>query len=138
MNVVVLIGRLVKRPELKKTQNNTSVVSFTLAVRNFVNGEEKADFIECVAWQNTADTISKYCDKGHQIGVSGRIGTRTYETSSGETRYVTEVTIERLDLLESKKVESDEFTDATKKKDFGKDPVHGQTRITPVDSDSPF
>ena len=138
MNVVVLIGRLVKRPELKKTQNNTSVVSFTLAVRNFVNGEEKADFIECVAWQNTADTISKHCDKGHQIGVSGRIGTRTYETSSGETRYVTEVTVERLDLLESKKVESDEFTDATKKKDFGKDPVHGQTRITPVDSDSPF
>ena len=115
MNVVVLIGRLVKRPELKKTQNNTSVVSFTLAVRNFVNGEEKADFIECVAWQNTADTISKYCDKGHQIGVSGRIGTRTYETSSGETRYVTEVTVERLDLLESKKVEKqDEFNDVFK------------------------
>jgi single-strand DNA-binding protein len=115
MNVVVLIGRLVKRPELKKTQNNTSVVSFTLAVRNFVNGEEKADFIECVAWQNTADTISKHCDKGHQIGVSGRIGTRTYETSSGETRYVTEVTIERLVLLESKKVEKqDEFNDVVK------------------------
>jgi single-strand DNA-binding protein len=115
MNVVVLIGRLVKRPELKKTQSNTSVVSFTLAVRNFVNGEEKADFIECVAWQNTADTISKYCDKGHQIGVSGRIGTRTYETSSGETRYVTEVTVERLDLLESKKVEKqDEFNDVFK------------------------
>ena len=115
MNVVVLIGRLVKRPELKKTQNNTSVVSFTLAVRNFVNGEEKADFIECVAWQNTADTISKHCDKGHQIGVSGRIGTRTYETLSGETRYVTEVTIERLVLLESKKVEKqDEFNDVVK------------------------
>ena len=137
MNVVVLIGRITKRPELKKTQSNTSVVSFTLAVRNFVNGEEKADFIECVAWQNTADTISKYCDKGHQIGVSGRIGTRTYETSSGETRYVTEVTVERLDLLESKKVESDEFTDATKKKDFGKDPVHGQTRVT-NDESLPF
>jgi len=139
INTVALIGRLTKRPELKKTTSNTSVTSFTLAVSSYVNGEEKADFIECVAWSQIAETVAKYCDKGHRIGISGRISTRTYETNKGETRYVTEVVVERLDLLESKKVENtatDEFSDATKK-DFGKDAIHGQTRITD-DETMPF
>ena len=105
MNNVNLIGRLTKAPELKQTASNTSVLTGTLAVnRTFKNqnGEREADFINIVAWRQTAEIIAQYCGKGSQIGVTGRIQTRNYENQQGQRVYVTEVVVEHVDLLDSK------------------------------------
>ena len=105
MNNVNLIGRLTKAPELKQTASNTSVLTGTLAVnRTFKNqnGKREADFINIVAWRQTAEIITQYCGKGSQIGVTGRIQTRNYENQQGQRVYVTEVVAEHVDLLDSK------------------------------------
>lgn len=105
MNNVTLIGRLTKAPELKQTASNTSVFTGTLAVnRTFKNqnGERETDFINIVAWRQTAEIIAQYCGKGSQIGVTGRIQTRNYENQQGQRVYVTEVVAEHVDLLDSK------------------------------------
>ena len=91
LNRVVLVGRITKDPELKRTQNNIAVVSFTIAVnRQFSNeqGESQADFIQCVAWRKQAENMQSYVRKGALLGIDGRIQTRNYETQNGETRYV--------------------------------------------------
>lgn len=105
MNNVNLIGRLTKAPELKQTASNTSVLTGTLAVdRAFKNqnGEREADFINIVAWRQTAEIIAKYCGKGSRIGIVGRIQTRNYENQQGQRVYVTEVEAEHVELLDSK------------------------------------
>lgn len=105
MNRVVLVGRITKQPELKYTTSNIPVVSFSVAVnRNYTNaqGETEADFINCVVWRKQAENLAKYVSKGHQIGIDGRLQTRTYQTATGETRYVTEVLCESIQFLETK------------------------------------
>lgn len=105
MNNVNLVGRLTKAPELKQTASNTNVLTGTLAVnRTFKNqnGEREADFINIVAWRQTAEIIAQYCGKGSQIGVTGRIQTRNYENQQGQRVYVTEVIVEHVDLLDGK------------------------------------
>ena len=105
MNNVNLIGRLTKAPELKQTASNTSVLTGTLAVnRTFKNqnGEREADFINIVAWRQTAEIIAQYCGKGSQIGITGHIQTRNYENQQGQRVYVTEVVAEHVDLLDGK------------------------------------
>lgn len=94
INNVVLMGRLTAAPELKTTQNETSVLSFTLAVeRRFQKPAEKqADFINCVAWRNTAEFISKYFNKGDMIAITGEIQTRKYEVD-GNKRVATEIVV---------------------------------------------
>ncbi|PKK87760.1 MAG: single-stranded DNA-binding protein [Tenericutes bacterium HGW-Tenericutes-8] len=109
LNRVVLVGRITKDPELKRTQNNIAVVSFTIAVnRQFSNeqGESQADFIQCVAWRKQAENMQSYVRKGALLGIDGRIQTRNYETQNGETRYVTEVVCDAVQFLESKKSDS--------------------------------
>lgn len=105
MNSVVLVGRLVKNPELRQTQSGKSVATFTLAVdRRFKqDGQPSADFIPCVAWGKTAEVAGTYLAKGNRCGVEGRIQTRSYEAQDGSKRYVTEVVISELEFLESKK-----------------------------------
>ena len=106
MNRTVLVGRLTKDPELKHTQSNKAVATFTIAVnRQFknANGEYEADFINIVAWGNQAETIKQYVYKGHQIGIDGRIQTRNYEANDGRKVYVTEVVAESFTFLEPKK-----------------------------------
>lgn len=97
MNKAILMGRLTKEPELKSTQNGISRCSFNLAVdRRFknANGERETDFINCTAWRTTAEFISKYFRKGQRIAVVGSIQVRSYETDTGERRYITEVIAE--------------------------------------------
>ena len=101
MNVWVGIGRLTRDPELRKTESGTSVVSFTVAVNRRFNREE-TDFINVVAWNQTADFLAKYGDKGALVGVEGRIQTRNYEDKDGKMVYVTEVVADNVQLLESK------------------------------------
>lgn len=99
LNNVTLMGRLVADPELKTTQNGTSVVSFRLAVeRNYApQGQERqADFIPCVAWRQTAEFISKYFAKGRMIAVEGSLQSRNYEDKNGQKRTAIEVIVERV------------------------------------------
>ena len=107
MNKVILMGRLTRDPEVRYTQtNNTLVASFSLAVnRRFVRqGEErKADFINIVAWNQTAEFVSKYFKKGQQVGVIGRIQTRNYDDADGKKVYVTEVVAEEVYFADSRR-----------------------------------
>ena len=104
LNRTILIGRITRDLELKKTQSGVSVVSFTLAVNRTYKkeGEQEADFINCVAWRNQADFLANYIKKGTFLGVEGRIQTRSYEDQTGKTVYITEVVCETVQALESK------------------------------------
>ena len=104
INKVVLAGRLVKDPVLRKTANGASVVSFTVAcTRRFKQeGQPDADFINTVAWNKTADIVSQYTHKGSLVGVEGRIQTRSYDDQSGKRVYVTEIVADSVQFLESK------------------------------------
>lgn len=105
MNRVVLVGRITKDPELKKTNNNNSVVNFTIAINRTytsASGEREADFINCVAWNKTAENMAAYLSKGSLIAVEGRIQTRSYEDNDGKRVYLTEVYVDNLQFLESR------------------------------------
>ena len=107
MNKVILMGRLTRDPEVRYTQtSNTVVASFSLAVnRRFAKqGEERqADFINIVAWSKLGEFCSKYFKKGQQVGVVGRIQTRTWDDDQGQKHYVTEVVAEEAYFADSKK-----------------------------------
>jgi len=104
INRVVLVGRLTKDPELRRTQSGTSVVSYTIAVnrRSAQPGQPDADFINCVAWNKTAELMAQYLHKGSLIGVEGRIQTRSYENQQGQKVYVTEVLVNMIQFLGSR------------------------------------
>ena len=105
MNKVILMGRLVRDPELRSTPTGANVCSFSIAVdRGYVRqGEERqADFINIVAWRSTAEFVSKYFVKGQMIAVVGRIQTRNYEDSNGNKRTATEVIVDQASFCGSK------------------------------------
>ena len=104
INNVVLVGRMTRDAELRMTQSNTAVASFTLAVnRPFKNqnGEREADFINCVIWRQAAENLANWCKKGALVGITGNIQTRNYENQQGQRVYVTEVLANNFQLLES-------------------------------------
>lgn len=105
MNSVALIGRMTRDVELRRTNSGKAVASFTLAVNR---DKETADFINCIAWNKTAEILAQYTSKGHKVGVEGRIQTRTYDDNNGKKVYVTEVVANRIELLESKPQEKQE------------------------------
>ena len=98
LNVILLQGRLTETPELKVTTNGKSVVSFSLAVeRDFSTSDAKeTDFINIVAWNKTAEFISKFFTKGKQMLVKGGLQVRKYQTQNGENRYATEVIADKV------------------------------------------
>lgn len=101
MNKVELIGRITKDLDLRYTQNQKQVLSFSIAVNKRVNGENSADFINCVAWGTTAEFISKYFAKGQAIAVIGRLQNRSYEDDKGK-HYITEVVVEETEFVGNK------------------------------------
>ncbi|OPZ92167.1 MAG: Single-stranded DNA-binding protein ssb [Firmicutes bacterium ADurb.Bin419] len=106
MNKAILMGRLTKDPELRYTNNNLAVCSFTLAVdRGFAKqGEERqADFIPIVAWDKQAEFCSKYFVKGQQVAVVGRIQVRSWDDNEGKKRYTTEVVASETYFADSKR-----------------------------------
>ena len=148
MNKVILIGRLTKDPEMRTTSSGIATTSFTVAVnRNFTTqeGVREADFLNCVAWRKQAENIAKYCNKGSQVAVEGRIQTRNYDAQDGTKRYVTEVIADNVTFLGGKAQGSGNFdsggsssqhietTDITEDpfKDFGEE-------IALSDDDLPF
>lgn len=106
MNIVALIGRLTKDPELRKTTSGISVCTFTVAVdrrtKKDDSEQQTADFIQCVAWRQSAEFLTKYARKGALISVSGRIQTRNYDRQDGTRVYITEVVTDNVQLLESR------------------------------------
>lgn len=107
INNTTLVGRLTKNPELRYTGSGIAVLSFSLAVeRNFTNaqGEREADFINCVAWRGTAETLANFAVKGSLVGITGSIQTRNYQNNEGRTVYITEVVVDNFQMLESKSV----------------------------------
>ena len=108
MNKAVLMGRLTKDPEVKKTQSNLSVCSFSIAVdRRFKdsNGNKQADFINCVAWRTAADVIGNYFHKGSRILVTGSLQSRSYDDQAGNKRTVIEVLVEEVEFVDPKQTQ---------------------------------
>ena len=105
LNQLLIIGRLVKDPELRKTESGKNVTNITLAVpRSYknINGEYDTDFVDCVLWNNVAESTTEFCHKGDLLGVKGRIQTRSYEKEDGK-KFVTEVVAEKVSFLSSNK-----------------------------------
>lgn len=125
MNNVFMIGRLVKDPQVRKTQSGQSVCGFVLAVDRGLSkakrdeaeqaGRLTADFPTCQAWGTSADLLERYCHKGSKIAIEGRLQTGSYEDrETGKTVYTTDVVVNRLEFLDSKsqsqeKVKDDDF-----------------------------
>ena len=109
LNKAILIGRLTADPELRRTQNNTAVTSFTLAVnRNFSKSQDQnqTDFIDIVAWSATAEFVAKWFKKGMQVAVCGRIQMRNWEDRQGNKRKSFEIIAEEVHFAESKQRDS--------------------------------
>ena len=119
LNCVVMNGRLVNEPELKTTPSGISVVSFTIAVaRDFVKaGEERqSDFIDIVAWRNTAEFVNRFFFKGSLIAIQGVLQTRNYEDKNGNKRKAFEVVADKVNFCGGKtEGKADELTDEQKR-----------------------
>ena len=105
MNNVNIIGRLTKDVEVRKTSTNKSVSSFSIAVDNLAtkDGEKTTSFFNCNAWNNVAETLSKYTRKGDRIAISGSLIQRNYDNKNGEKISVVEINVNSITLIENKK-----------------------------------
>ena len=107
LNTIVIMGRLVRDPELRRTGTGLAVASFSVAVeRDWPNkdtGEKEVDYIDCVAWRHTGEFVSKYFAKGSMIVVSGRLQIRTWTDKDGNKRKTAEIVAENVYFGESKK-----------------------------------
>lgn len=140
MNKVILIGRLTKETEMRYTQSNTPVTSFTLAVDSGYNSkteERMTEFVNCVAWSNKAENIAKYCNKGSQIAIEGRISTRTYDAQDGTRKYITEVVVDNATFLGSKSTEEDKSNETMDKQIQRINDSHEDPLVL-TDDDLPF
>lgn len=143
MNKVLLIGRLTKDIELKKTQSGMSYARFTLAVnRRFKSNNDQqgqdADFISCVAWDKRAETMYQYLNKGSQVGIEGRIQTGSYERD-GQRVYTTDVVVESFDFLEPKGATRPSVSQEVEPTYYGNDSSFDDEPILDIASDDlPF
>lgn len=110
LNVITIMGRIAKDIELRRTNNGTAVASFTVAVdRDFDKG--KTDFIECVAWKNTAEFAAKYFGKGSKVVLTGQLQMRDWEDKNGNKRRNAEIIVGSMYFADSKKAEGNGFTE---------------------------
>ena len=111
LNQIVLVGRLVRDPELKESTNGNKYTSITLAVprsyRN-VDGNYDTDFVDCRLWTGVAENTAEYCKKGDLLGIKGRIETREYEAED-EKKHLTEIIAEKVTFLSNKRKEAEEM-----------------------------
>ena len=106
MNNVNLIGRLTAKPELRHTNNGKAVCSFSIAIeRRFkdADGNTVVDYIECVSWNNQAEFLCKWFDKGVRVGITGELQTRTWEDNDGKSRKVVEVLVSTVEFADGKR-----------------------------------
>lgn len=105
INRVVLVGRLTRDPELRRTTNGTSVASFTIAIDNRAkgpNGEKTTSFIPCTVWNQAAENVSRFTRKGSLVGIEGRLNQRSYESKDNRKVSVIEVICDSVQFLERK------------------------------------
>ena len=126
LNHSTIMGRLVRDPELRRTNSGKSVCSFTIACDK-PGKDSGASFIDCVAWEKTADFIANYFTKGSLIVLEGRLESRQYETKDGQKRSVLEVVVSQAHFCERKREESDGFAKG--------EPTYQQTNFTPIVGD---
>lgn len=110
LNQTVIVGRIARDPELRKTENGKKVTNVTLAVpRSFKNsnGEYETDFINCVLWKGIAESTVEYCHKGDLVGIKGRIQSREYTNNEDEKKHIVEVVAEKVTFLSSKPKEAE-------------------------------
>jgi len=100
MNRVILIGRLARDPELRFTQSGKSVANFSVAVNRPFSKDGEADFFNIVVWGKTAENCANYLAKGRLVALEGRLQNRTYETQTGEKRYITEIVANTVKFLD--------------------------------------
>lgn len=125
INRAVVCGRLVRDPELRRTANGTPVTSFTLAVnRIFKNadGQQEADFLNCVAWNKTAEIVERYCKKGNLVGVEGRLQSRSYQDNQGNNRTVVEIIADQVQFMQSRDSSAQTMAQAS-------DKYYGRNRV---------
>ena len=111
LNQVMLVGRLVEKPEVKVLESGKKVSNITVAVqRAYKNAEGiyDTDFIDCVLWEGIATNTAEYCNKGDIVGVKGRLETSTYETEDGTKKKTTTINVERLTFLSSSKASEED------------------------------
>lgn len=138
-NIVILTGRLTADPELKTTQSNIPVTSFSIAVnRRYKAGEEQTDFINIVAWRQTAEFICKYFKKGSLIGIEGSIQTRKYTDRNGNNRTAFEVVANNAQFVESKRDNAGSAPMPTEPASFSNADSGDFSEIGGVDDDLPF
>ena len=140
LNKVIFMGRFTKDPELRSTPQSVSVCNFRLAVpRNYkTNGTYESDFIDCVAWRNTAEFISKFFKKGNLVCVEGSLQSRSWE-QDGVKRYTLEVVVENTYFVESKKdAEEADPLDSIEEVGLDKQGLFAGEAFTAVDDDLPF
>lgn len=102
INKVILMGRLTRDPEMRHTNSGTPVTTFSIAIDNGYGDNQRTDFVNCLAWNKTAEFVTKYFTKGKMIIVIGRITTRSWETQDGKRAYATEVVAQEVNFGESK------------------------------------
>ena len=111
LNRSMLVGRICKELELKKTNSGTSVTTFSIAVdRDFKspNGEKEADFFECVAWRQNAEYLCNYAGKGRLVAIEGHLNTRTWQDKDGNTRKSVEIVVDRAYIMPDGKKDGNE------------------------------
>ncbi len=145
LNRTVLVGRLVKDPDLRYTPAGVAVATFTLAInRPFANqqGEREADFINCVVWRKAAENVSNYLRKGSLAGVDGRIQTRSYEGQDGKRVFVVEVVAESVQFLDTRSNDNQSSNQSnqqtTNQRSYVDDPFAPGSQIDISDDDLPF
>lgn len=126
LNRIVIMGRLTREPELRRTGNGTAVASFTLAVDRDIaskeSGQRETDFIDCVAWRGTGEFVSKYFTKGSMAVVAGRLQIRAWTDKDGSKRRSAEVVADNVYFGESKRTQAEAPTDAEFRDLVGDDP----------------
>ena len=140
LNHITIMGRICNEIELRRTGNGTAVASFTLAVdRDFGKGEEKeTDFIECVAWKNTAEFVEKYFGKGKMAVVSGRLQIRGWTDKDGNKRKTAEVVADSVYFGESKKESDSGYTGFVPNDAIPVSQTNDFAMLTDMDSQLPF
>lgn len=132
MNCSVLIGRLARDPEMRRTGTGKAVTSFTIAVDNF-GKDSGASFIPCVAWEQKGEFVNNYFFKGSQIAVRGRLQSRQYETKDGKKQTAIEVVVDEVSFCGKKEEKSDGFSSG--------EPTSQQNNFAPIsgnDDELPF
>ena len=140
LNRIIVMGRMTRDPELRTTQSGTSVCSFTIACdRDFKdsNGEKGVDFIDVVAWRQTAEFVCKYFGKGRMAVVEGRLQLRDWKDKDGNSRRVAEIVAENVYFGDSKRDEGNNTQSGAPAFGYGA-PAGGFTEVVHDEGDLPF